>query len=53
MNTVSIIVALILVAVIICAAYGSYKNFHEEKCCGGDRNCTCGETKHCSLRKED
>ena len=52
MNTATIVVLLVVIVAIIFAAIGSFRNFHEEKCCGGDKNCTAGVTKHCSIRKE-
>lgn len=52
MEAASIVVAVILVLIIIGAAYWTYKSLHTKSCCGSDKNCTAGATKHCSIRKE-
>ncbi|MCQ2079000.1 MAG: hypothetical protein MJZ38_02955 [archaeon] len=52
MNVTTLVVAMILILVIVLATYGSYKTMHSESCCDDDRNCTCCETAHCSIRKD-
>lgn len=52
MNTVTIIVAIILVIVIGFAAWGSYRTLRTESCCDEDKNCCSCKTEHCSIRKD-
>jgi hypothetical protein len=53
MNMMTILVLALVVILIIGAIFGTRATMRDEKCCGGDKNCTCCETKRCSIRKEN
>lgn len=53
MNAATLVVLAVVALVVVCAIFGCYKSIHSKSCCGGGKNCTCGQRKSCSIRKEE
>ena len=53
MNTATLVVLALVVALIAGAVYGCFRTLHSKKCCGSGKSCCKDEeTCHCSIRKE-
>ena len=52
MNTVTILVGIVLVAVLALAAWGCIRNLRSDSCCCEEKNCKSCATCRCSILKE-
>ena len=51
MNTMTLIVLVVVIIAVVLAIIGTKKTMQDESCCGGDKNCSCCKTEHCSIKK--